>query len=140
MILCVCIWSLRASLLAQRVKNSPAMQETQVPSLDWEDPLEKEMATCSSILAWRIPWTDRGAQWAINQGFAKELDTTKRLNDSNNLELGESQVWWFSTLADYQNHLREHLTNARGETSLVAKWLRLCFYCRGPRFNPWSGN
>ena len=40
------------------MKNSPAMQETQVPSLDQEDPLEKEMAARSSILAWRIPWTE----------------------------------------------------------------------------------
>ena len=40
------------------VKNLPAMQETQVQSLSWEDPLEKEMATHSSILAWRIPWTE----------------------------------------------------------------------------------
>ena len=39
------------------VKNLPAMQETWVGSLDWEDPLEKEMATHSNILAWRIPWT-----------------------------------------------------------------------------------
>ena len=44
--------------MAQTVKNLPAMQETQVPSLGWEDPLEKEMATHSSILAWRIPWTE----------------------------------------------------------------------------------
>ena len=40
------------------VKNLPAVQETQVLSLGWEDPLEKEMATHSSILAWRIPWTE----------------------------------------------------------------------------------
>ena len=40
------------------VKHLPAMQETQVQSLGWEDPLEKEMVTQSSILAWRIPWTD----------------------------------------------------------------------------------
>ena len=39
------------------VKNLLLVQETQVPSLSQEDPLEKEMATCSSILAWRIPWT-----------------------------------------------------------------------------------
>ena len=45
----------RASLIAQLVKNLPAMQETQVRFLDQEDPLEKEMATHSSILAWRIP-------------------------------------------------------------------------------------
>ena len=47
-----------ASLGAQTVKNSPALQETQVLSLGQEDPLEKEMATHSSILAWRIPWTE----------------------------------------------------------------------------------
>ena len=47
-----------ASLMAQMVKNRPAMQETWVRSLVWEDPWEKEMATHSSILAWRIPWTE----------------------------------------------------------------------------------
>ena len=47
-----------ASLAAQTVKNLPAMQETQVQSLSWEDPLEKGMATHSSILAWRISWTE----------------------------------------------------------------------------------
>ena len=47
-----------ASLVAQRLKRLPAMQETWVRSLGQEDPLEKEMATHSSILAWRIPWTE----------------------------------------------------------------------------------
>ena len=47
------------AMVAQMVKNVPAMQETQVQSLGWEDPLEKEMATHSSILAWRIPWTEK---------------------------------------------------------------------------------
>ena len=46
------------SLVAQMVKNLPAMRETWVRSLVWEDPLEKGMATHSSILAWRIPWTE----------------------------------------------------------------------------------
>ena len=55
------VWcSARGSLLAQMVKNLPKMHETQVRSLFWNDPLEKEMATHSSILAWRIPM-DRGA-------------------------------------------------------------------------------
>ena len=49
------IW---ASLVAQMVKNLPAMWETQLRSLGWEDPLGKEMVTHSSILAWRIPWTE----------------------------------------------------------------------------------
>ena len=44
--------------MAQIVKNLPAMQETQVQPLGWEDPLEKGMATHSSVLAWRIPWTE----------------------------------------------------------------------------------
>ena len=48
----------RASLVAQSLKHLPAMWETWVQSLGWEDPLEKEIATHSSILAWRIPWTD----------------------------------------------------------------------------------
>ena len=47
-----------ASLVAQTVKNLPAMKETTVRSLSWEDPLEKGMATHSSILAWRISWTE----------------------------------------------------------------------------------
>ena len=48
--------------MAQRVKRLPAMQETQVQSLGWEDPLEKEMATHSSIFAWRIPWTEESGR------------------------------------------------------------------------------
>ena len=48
---------LGASLVAQLVKNLPAMHEIWVLSLDWEDPLEKRKGTHSSILAWRIPWT-----------------------------------------------------------------------------------
>ena len=46
-----------ASLVAQLVKNPPAMWETWVRSLGWEDPLEKGMAIYSSVLSWRIPWT-----------------------------------------------------------------------------------
>ena len=57
------------------VKNPPAMQETWVRSLGWEDPLEEGMATQSSIFAWRVPM-DRGAWWATVQGVA-ESDTTE---------------------------------------------------------------
>ena len=49
---------LRASLVAQSVKNLPAVQETVIQALSWEDPLEKEMANDSSILAWKISWTE----------------------------------------------------------------------------------
>ena len=48
----------KASPVGQMVKNLPAMKETQLPSLGWEDPLEKGMATHSSIFAWRISWTE----------------------------------------------------------------------------------
>ena len=49
---------IEASVVAQMVKNLPAMQETQVQFLGWKDTLEKGMTTHSSILAWRIPWTE----------------------------------------------------------------------------------
>ena len=63
-----------ASLVVQLVKNLPAVQETRVRFLGWEDLLEKEMATHSSILAWRIPWTEEpGRLQSI--GF-QESDTT----------------------------------------------------------------
>ena len=66
-----------ASLVAQMVKNLPAMREPWVQSLGWEDPLEEGMATHSSILAWRIPM-DRGAWWATVHGVAK---SQTRLSD-----------------------------------------------------------
>ena len=56
---CKLIQPLWASLVAQRVKRLPAMQETWVRPLGQEDPLEKEMATHSSTLAWKIPWTEK---------------------------------------------------------------------------------
>jgi len=65
-----------ASLVVQVVKNPPAMWETWVPSLGWEDPLKGDMATHSNILAWEIPM-DRGALWAIVHGGCKELDLTR---------------------------------------------------------------
>ena len=64
-----------ASLVAQTVKNLPAMQKTQVPSLGREDPLEKELATRSSILAWEISWTEEPGGLTVH-GVAKESDMT----------------------------------------------------------------
>ena len=66
-----------ASLVAQMVKNPPVMREIWVRSLGWEEPLEKEMASRSSILAWRIPM-DGGAWWAAVHGVAK---SRTRLSD-----------------------------------------------------------
>ena len=59
------------------VKNLPAMQETWVPSLGQEDPLEKGMATHSSILAWRMPWTEESG--GLQLTGHKELHVTERL-------------------------------------------------------------
>ena len=64
-----------AALVAQTVKNLPAMRETWVQSLGWEDALEEGMATHSSMLAWKIP-TDREAWWAAVHGVS-ESDTTE---------------------------------------------------------------
>ena len=61
------------------VKNLPAMQETQIQSLGWEVPLEKEMATHSNILAWRIPWTEEPG--GLYPWDHKELDTTEWQNN-----------------------------------------------------------
>ena len=64
-----------ASLVAQRLKRLPAMWETWVRSLGQEDPLEKEMATHSSILAWRIPWMEELG--GLESSGHKESDTTE---------------------------------------------------------------
>ena len=77
------------SLLAQTVKNLPAMQETWVWSLGWEDPLEEGMATHSNILAWRIPKV-RGAWQAIVHGVAKS-----RTQLSNwHFHTSQLLLWW----------------------------------------------
>ena len=66
----------RASPVAQMVKNLPAIQETQVRSLGWEDLLEKGMATHSSILTWRILWTEEPGK-AYSPWGCKETDMTE---------------------------------------------------------------
>ena len=69
---------LPASLVAQRVKNLLAVLETWVRFLGWEDPLEKEMATNSSTLAWKIPWV--GGPGRLQSMGCEESDTTERLH------------------------------------------------------------
>ena len=82
---CISLPTLPASLVPQTVKNLPAARETRVWSLDWEDPMEKGMATHSSILAWEIPWTEepgglqpmgsqfRLSDWATNTATHRDL-------------------------------------------------------------------
>ena len=67
--------------MAQRLKCLPPMWETWVRSLHWEDPLEKEMATHSSTLAWGIPWTEEPGR--LQSTGRKESDTTEQLHLSH---------------------------------------------------------
>ena len=69
------MYKMWASLVVQMVKNLPVMLKTWVQSLGWENPLEKAVATHSSILAWRIPWTEEPGGYSP-QG-CKELDTSE---------------------------------------------------------------
>ena len=108
----------RASLVARMVKNLPAVQETWVQSLGWEDPLEEGMTTHSSILAWRIPWTEELAGYKLNlvrkfhswlsaegkaERFFFQLLLRKTLSRGQNLSscLGKARWWirWGSVFA-----------------------------------------
>ena len=113
--------------MAQKVKNLPAMQETQVQSLGWEDPLEKKMAIHSSILVWTIPWTEKpgGLQSVESQRVRHDRDQHKNSNNNKQItqcqraitldkKSGRSLPWW-----------------PIGQESAIQ--------CKGPRFNPWSG-
>ena len=76
--------------MAQHIKNAPAMQEPQetwVQPLGWEDPLEMEMATHSSILAWRNPWTEEPGR--LQSMGPQESDTTYQLNHHCGITLGK---------------------------------------------------
>ena len=66
--------------MAQLVNNPPAMQETWVPSLSWEDPLKKGMATHSIILAWRIPWTEKPSRLQSMESQRVEHDCGMNTN------------------------------------------------------------
>ena len=82
-----------ASLVAQRVKRLPAIWETGVRSLGQEEPLEKETATHSGTLAWKIPWTEKPSRL---HGVNKESDTTEKLHFhfSFNEEAMQNGYWW----------------------------------------------
>ena len=82
------------------VKNLPAMQETQVRSLGREDPLEEEMATHSSILAWRIPWTEEPSPWGHT-----ESDTTERRRSHDKHVISQNTVSFSFTSQAVQDDL-----------------------------------
>ena len=106
--------------MAQMVKNPPAMRETWVQSLGWEDPLEEGMATHSSILAWRIP-RDRGAWWTTVYGVTKSWDATEWLSTAQwnvGLEINSQQmkglsVWRVRLGAGYEDRIKIRLSEAR---------------------------
>ena len=82
-----------ACLVAQTVKNSAAMQVTQVRSLGWEDPLEKGRVTPFSNLAWRIPWTEKpDGRWSISPWGHKELNMTEMARGSSSLLSSHGRV------------------------------------------------
>ena len=127
------------SLVAQMVKNSPAMQENQVWSLDREDPLEKGMATHSSILAWRTPWTEEagrlqstglqrvGHDWATNPYVLHNPDSSvfslfySYPSDSTIILTWMFPKYLFSTLlwTHCCTHLRGHLNHSKPKTKLL---------------------
>ena len=74
------------------VKNLPSVWETWVLSLGREDPLEKEMATHSTILAWRIPWTESTVAWWTTVHGVAESDTTKQLTHTQTHGVAKSQT------------------------------------------------
>ena len=81
--------------MAQSVESLPTMWETQVRSLGQEDHLEKEMATHSSILSWRIPWTEKPG--GLQSMDHKELDTTEQLSEHTH-----THIYFFQILFHYR--------------------------------------
>ena len=94
------VYNFGASLVAQLVKNLPAVQETRVWSLGWEDPLEKEMATHSSILAWKISWTEKpgGLQSLGSQRVGHDWATNTYLHSVN--------IYWTMKLQYFGHFMR----------------------------------
>ena len=99
-------------LVAQMVKNPPAMWETWVRLLGWEDLLEENIATHSSILAWRIP-TDRGAWWATVHRVT-EWDMTERLSTHTDLfkKIGDTKGNFHAKLGTIKNKNGKDLIEA----------------------------
>ena len=93
------------SLLAQSVKNLPAVQETGIQFLGGEDPLEKEVATHPSILAWRIPWTEEpGRLHGVTKSRTRPSDEHIRTHDQS-----YSREMYYITVKVLLRHLNEKL-------------------------------
>ena len=123
------------SLVARTVKNLPAMQETWVPSLGWEDPLEKEMGTHSSILAWEIPQTEEpggfmgsqrvGYDWMTNYNYEMETVWSSRmvrlcfLNDKDVFSAKEN---WKEVLLEINQRVTPSLTYKMPTLKYSFRW------------------
>ena len=150
----------RASLVAQRLKRLPAMRETWVRSLGQEDQLEKEMATHSSILAWRIPWMEEpgGLQ---STGSHAESDTTEQLHlltylltawkhrslgstsgVSNSVELGWSWRIWIcnKSTGDFTTVGLETTSWEPLVYSISVRMAHLCSMCLSCRRLSWASS
>ena len=145
----LCLFLNWASLVAQTVKNPPAMKETWDQSLGWEDPLEKGMETHSSILAWRIPWTEEpgwlqsmgsqgvGHDWTTDTDAPTVRDTYKLRKNQTPVALGltaeHGSLSWKSVQNQlYLRSLRECFTWAPspllvlGCPSVATRWSLSC--------------
>ena len=105
-------------MVAQTVKNLPATQETQVWYLGWKDPLEKGMATPSSIPAWKIPWTEEPGWLQFSSWGHQELDMTKRQTYAHARHFRSEEVGFEPTdFVDYKVlyciFLHSHLNSER---------------------------
>ena len=87
-------WTGWTSLVAQTVKNLPTMQETQVQSLGREDPLEKRKATHSSILAWRIPWTEEPDKLQSTGSQRVGHDWATNISGQVNYDFSTTKAWF----------------------------------------------
>ena len=113
----------RAGLVAQRIKNLPAKQETQIWSLGQKDTLEKEMATYSNILAWKIPWTEEpsrlqsmGSQRAGHNWVTNTLRFSVQFSSVQSL----SHVWLLATPWTAACQASLSITNSRSLLKLVS--------------------
>ena len=116
--------STRASLVAQTVKNLSAMQETQVWSLGWEDPLQTGIATHSSILAWRIPWTEEpgwpqcmGSQRVRHNWVTISLSLSHTHTHTHTMSEGQQVIW--------ADSLSGHTPTEQWDEAVTSVWFHL---------------
>ena len=110
-------WS---SLVAQPVKNLPALQETWVRSLGWEDPLEEGIATHSSMLAWKIPWKEEPG--GLQSTGSKRTDTTERLSTERSSQCFPGGTSGKESTCRCRRHERRGLSNWVGQIRCRRKW------------------